>query len=285
MSPHLIGYNDLAVAAILVVLNAVLTWVLNLGLSRTILIAGVRSVVQLLLVGLVLKTVFALASPLLIAVVALAMFAMASYEIGSRQERRFAGVWGYGIGAGTTMLATLLVTVFALLGTLRPVPWYAPQVLIPLLGIILGNVMNGVSVSLNALSTAVMRERPGVEARLALGTDRYTALKPLQRSALRSGMIPIINQMSAAGVITLPGMMTGQILAGMDPLEAGKYSDPTSVSAQRRRRVGGASGNLHRDLANYRRARPPAARPVGAPVGCFARCASRLRKVRILTEP
>jgi putative ABC transport system permease protein len=52
---------------------------------------------------------------------------------------------------------------------------------------------------------------------------RYTALKPLQRSALRSGMIPIINQMSAAGVITLPGMMTGQILAGMDPLEAAKY--------------------------------------------------------------
>jgi putative ABC transport system permease protein len=223
MSPLLIGYNDLAVAAILVVLNAVLTWMLDLGLSRTILIAGVRAVVQLLLVGLVLKTVFALASPVLIAAVALAMFTMASYEISSRQERRFAGLWSYGIGAGTTMLATLFVTAFAVLGALRPNPWYAPQVLIPLLGIILGNVMNGVSVSLNALSTAITRERPAIEARLALGTDRYTALKPLQRSALRSGMIPIINQMSAAGVITLPGMMTGQILAGMDPLEAAKY--------------------------------------------------------------
>ena len=223
MSPNLLGYGDLAVAAILVALNAVLTWMLDLGLSRTILIAGMRAVVQLLLVGMVLKTVFALASPVLIAAVALAMFAMASYEIRSRQERRFAGAWGYGIGAATTMLATLLVTIFALLGTLRPVPWYAPQVLIPLLGIILGNVMNGVSVSLNALSTAITRERSAVEARLALGTDRYTALKPLQRSALRSGMIPIINQMSAAGVITLPGMMTGQILAGMDPLEAAKY--------------------------------------------------------------
>jgi putative ABC transport system permease protein len=223
VSPNLLGYGDLAVAAILVALNAVLTWMLDLGLSRTILIAGVRAVVQLLLVGMVLKTVFALASPVLIAAVALAMFALASYEIRSRQERRFAGAWGYGIGAATTMLATLLVTIFALLGTLRPVPWYAPQVLIPLLGIILGNVMNGVSVSLNALSTAITRERSAVEARLALGTDRYTALKPLQRSALRSGMIPIINQMSAAGVITLPGMMTGQILAGMDPLEAAKY--------------------------------------------------------------
>ena len=193
------------------------------ALRRTILIAGVRVIVQLLLVGLVLKTVFALASPLLIAAVALAMFAMASYEISSRQERRFAGAWGYGIGAGTTMLATVLVTAFALFGTLRPSPWYAPQILIPLLGIILGNVMNGVSVTLNAVSTAIVREQPAIEGRLALGTDRYTALKPLQRSALRSGMIPIINQMSAAGVITLPGMMTGQILAGMDPLEAAKY--------------------------------------------------------------
>jgi len=110
VSPLLIGYDDLAVAAILVVLNAVLTWMLDLGLSRIILIAGVRAVVQLLLVGLVLKTVFALASPVLIAAVALAMFAMASYEISSRQERRFAGAWGYGIGAGTTMLATLLVS-------------------------------------------------------------------------------------------------------------------------------------------------------------------------------
>jgi ABC-type iron transport system FetAB permease component len=67
-----------------VVLNAALTWVLDLGLSRTIVIAGVRAIVQFLLVGMVLKTVFALASPLLIGAVALAMFVMASYEISSR---------------------------------------------------------------------------------------------------------------------------------------------------------------------------------------------------------
>ena len=66
MSPLSVGYSDLAVAAILVVLNAALTWMLDLGLSRIILIAGVRAIVQLLLVGMVLKTVFALASPLLI---------------------------------------------------------------------------------------------------------------------------------------------------------------------------------------------------------------------------
>ena len=222
MSAPLITYPELAIAALLVIVNAILSLVLNLGIARALLVAGTRTVVQLLLVGLVLKTVFALSSPLLIGAVVLAMLLTASYEIRSRQQRRFAGIWGFGIGAGTTMLATLLVTAFALV-TLRPQPWFSPQVVIPLAGIVLGSVMNGVSISLNAFNSGIVRERAAIEARLALGANRYAALKAMQKSALRSGMIPIINEMSAAGIITLPGMMTGQILAGMAPFEAAKY--------------------------------------------------------------
>ena len=222
MNPPLLGYSDLAIGAVLVVLNAVLSLLLNLGIARDLLVAGVRVVVQLLLVGVVLKAVFALASPLAVAAVVLVMLATAAYEIHSRQQRRLAGPWGIGIGAGTTMLATLFVTAFGL-AALQPDPWFAPHVVIPLVGIVLGNVMNGVSISLNAFNTGIVRERAAIEARLALGATANAAFKPMQRSALRSGMIPIINQMSAAGIITLPGMMTGQILAGMAPFEAAKY--------------------------------------------------------------
>lgn len=222
MTAPVVGYTQLAIAATLVLLNAGLSLLLNLGLGRSLLIAGARTVAQLLLVGLLLKTVFALQSPWLIAAVVLVMLTTASYEIFSRQERRFLGLWRFGVGAATTMLATLFVTAIALV-TLRPTPWFFPQVLIPLVGIVLGSVMNGVSISLNAFNTGVVRERAAIEAQLALGVGRYDALKPMQRSALRSGMIPIINQMSAAGIITLPGMMTGQILAGMAPFEAAKY--------------------------------------------------------------
>ena len=237
-----------------------------------------RAIVQLLLVGMVLKTVFALASPLLIGAVALAMFVMASYEISTRQQRRFAGAWGYGIGAGTTMNATLLVTAFALLGTLRPVPWYAPEVLIPLLGIILGNVMNGVSVTLNALSTSITRERPAIEARLALGADRYAALKPLQRGALRSDMIPIINQMSAAGVITLPVIMSGRgIACGYGRRGGGQISDPPPVYASPAGAGLGALAAVYpRHLANHRRTRPFAARSAGAAVRWLGHRAKRV---------
>jgi putative ABC transport system permease protein len=216
------SYFDLAIGAALIVMNAGLSLLFNLGIARDLLVAGTRVVVQLLLVGLVLKTVFELASPLTIAAVLAAMLTAASYEILSRQQRRIKGAWGFGIGAGTTMVATLFVTAFGL-AALRPEPWFAPQVLIPLFGIVLGSVMNGVSISLNAFNTGIVRERAAIEARLALGASARVAFRPMQRSALRSGMIPIINQMSAAGIITLPGMMTGQILAGMAPFEAAKY--------------------------------------------------------------
>lgn len=222
MSAPLLGYGDLAAAAMLVLLNAVLSVLLSLGFERALVIAAVRAAVQLLLVGLVLRWVFELGSPLLVGGIVLAMLATASHEIASRQDRRFAGAWGFGVGAGAAMVATLFVAGFALV-SLRPDPWYAPSVVIPLVGILLGTVMNGVSISLNAFNTGVVRERAAIEARLALGADRGTALKPLQRSAIRGGMIPIVNQMSAAGIITLPGMMTGQILAGMPPYEAAKY--------------------------------------------------------------
>jgi putative ABC transport system permease protein len=87
----------------------------------------------------------------------------------------------------------------------------------------LGNVLNSASLSLDSFLGAVHRERAGIEAQLSLGTPYGEAIAPLVRDAIRRGLVPIINQMSAAGIVTLPGIMTGQILAGLDPLEAVKY--------------------------------------------------------------
>ena len=68
-----------------------------------------------------------------------------------------------------------------------------------------------------------MRERAAIEAQLALGATYTKAMSRLVRASVRRALLPILNQMAAAGVVTLPGIMTGQILAGMDPLEAAKY--------------------------------------------------------------
>ena len=120
--------------------------------------------------------------------------------------------------------ALLVVYVaFALATAIRPQPWYDPRYAISLAGIILGSVLNAGSLTLDSLLGGVGRERAAIEARLALGESFREAVAPLLREAIRRGLLPVVNQMSAAGVITLPGVMTGQILAGLDPLEAVKY--------------------------------------------------------------
>ena len=214
---------DLGLAAMLVLLNGGLSIALRLGLERRLAIATLRMVVQLALVGLVLTTLFRLVSPGWTALAALVMVLVAGREIMARQERRLRGAWGYGLGTGTMLVAATLVTVFALTTQVSPEPWYHPRYALPLLGMILGNTMTGISLGLQTLSTTLVRERIAVEARLMLGATRQVALEHALREALRSALMPIINAMAAAGLVALPGMMTGQILAGVEPVEAVKY--------------------------------------------------------------
>ena len=218
-----LGYGDIALAAVLIGLNAVLFIWLRLRLERQLVIAALRMLVQLSLLALVLKTLFELASPIYTGLAALAMVLFAGYEVLGRQQRRLAGWWGYGVGASSILFAGTIVTVFALTTQVRPDPWYHPQFALPLLGIILGNTMTGVALGLDTLSTRVARERPAIDAMLALGATRRAAFRPFVREAMRSGLIPILNAMSAAGLVSIPGMMTGQILSGVDPIEAVKY--------------------------------------------------------------
>jgi putative ABC transport system permease protein len=88
---------------------------------------------------------------------------------------------------------------------------------------ILGNTMTGISLGLDTLTRTVKRERPAIEARIALGHSRRQALLEPVRDALKTGSMPIVNAMAASGIVSLPGMMTGQILAGVEPVEAVKY--------------------------------------------------------------
>ncbi len=216
-------YFDLALAAIFLVINGALSIWLQLGLERKLLIASLRMIVQLVLVGVLLKSLFSILSPWLTILVALFMVGFAGREVWARQDRRLSGVWGFGIGTSAMAFAGAGITVIALTTMIGPDPWWTPRFALPLLGMVLGNTMTGISLALDTLHTSVIRERPAIEARLLLGSDRWSALRPVMRRALRSGFMPIINSMAATGIVSLPGMMTGQILSGVDPNEAVKY--------------------------------------------------------------
>jgi len=214
---------DLTLAAGLVLALAALSWRMQLGLGKQLLIAGTRTVVQLLLIGLVLKTLFANVDLLWVAGISLVMLLAAGREVMARQQRRFTGWWGFGMGTGAMFISSFAITVLALGTMVGTDPWYDPQYAIPLLGMLLGNTMSGIALALDRLTTTAWQQRAIIEQRLMLGATRLEAIVEIRREATRSGMMPIINAMAAAGLVSLPGMMTGQILAGSPPLEAVKY--------------------------------------------------------------
>jgi putative ABC transport system permease protein len=218
-----LDWTDLGLAAVLILLNGALSIWLGLRLERQFLIAAARMCVQLGLMGLVLKALFELVSPALTGLAVLVMILFAGREVMGRQERRFQGVWAYGLGTVSVLFAGTLVTLFALATQVQPTPWYDPRYAIPLLGMIMGNTMTGIAVGLNTLTGQIGRDRAAIETMLALGETRGAAFRPLVRAAVRNGLIPIVNAMAAAGVVSLPGMMTGQILSGVEPIEAIKY--------------------------------------------------------------
>jgi len=215
--------TDLVIAAVLVGLLALLSLRLQTGISVQLLVAAARTAIQLSLIGLVLKVLFANVHLGWVTLMAVFMLLVAGREVMARQERRFKGWWGYAVGTFSMFLSSFTVTVFALVVILGDSPWYTPQYAIPLLGMLLGNTMNGISISMDRLTHAAWEQRSVIEARLMLGERWDEAISEIRRQAIRSGMIPIINAMAAAGIISLPGMMTGQILAGAAPVDAVKY--------------------------------------------------------------
>ena len=223
MNTIVLTATDLGMAALLVLALAITTLVLNLGVTRSILIAAARTVIQLLLVGLVLEVVFAKTSLWWVGGIFIFMLSIASWEVRARQRRGFKGTWGWGLGGLSIILSSFVVTLLTLLAIVQPTPWYDPRYAIPLLGMMMGNTMTAIALALDRIGESAWLEKGAIEAQLCLGKSSNEAMAPIKREAARIGLLPIINSMAAAGVVSLPGMMTGQILAGNPPGEAVKY--------------------------------------------------------------
>lgn len=218
-----ITLTGLAAASLLLVISGAISFAFRLGLERSLAVAALRMVVQLAIMALVLKFVFEVNAPLWTSLFALAMLMAAGYEAATRQTRRISGWESLALGAGAPFVSGLAATVFATTAVIGNDPWYAPQFLLPILGMMMGNALAGVSLVLDNVTDGAMRERAVIEARLALGASRFEALSSVMGRAIKSGLMPILTAMAAAGIVSLPGMMTGQILAGVSPVQAAKY--------------------------------------------------------------
>jgi putative ABC transport system permease protein len=216
-----LGPVDLLIGAGLVLVAGIVSLILGLGLEKRLAIAALRTTVQLFLVGYLLVFIFEATSPLLILVVVLLMTLAASRAAVQRPSRAYRGIY---LQTFLTLLVTGSATTAAVTQVVIGVePWYQPQYVIPLLGMVFGNSLTGVSLCLDHLLETLDERRDRIEMALALGATAWESARDSLRDAVRRGMIPIINSMMVAGIVSLPGMMTGQILAGADPLTAVAY--------------------------------------------------------------
>ena len=217
-----ITFWQVGLAALLILINAVISIALQLKLERTLAIASLRTVVQLMLVGLVLEWVFRFDRWYVVLGLGTVMTLIAGYTAASRNKHRFDGIWWNCIVS--VWASAWLVTAFALFAVFQGTEkWYQPQYAIPLLGMVLGNTLNGITLGLNTLTEALVNRRDHVESLLAIGATRWEAARQPVRHAVTTGMIPIVNAMMIVGLVSLPGMMTGQLVSGMAPLQAVKY--------------------------------------------------------------
>lgn len=214
---------DLMLASGLIVLLSILSLLLNLGLEKKMILFSIRMTVQLLFIGLVLKFLFEQSNPYFVILLSILMLSIAGVEVQARQKKKIKGIAGFGIGTIAMFVSSFSITLLALLVIIRVDPWYTPQYAIPLLGMMLGNTMSGIALATDRLTTSLYEHREIVEQRLLLGQKWQEASSDIRRDCMRTGMIPIINAMAAAGIVSLPGMMTGQILGGTPPVEAVKY--------------------------------------------------------------
>jgi putative ABC transport system permease protein len=215
------SWLQLGLSAGLVLVAVGLSAARGLGLERDLLVAMLRTFIQLLAIGQILGLVFASASPAVVSAILLLMVGIAAWTVAGRQRRPTSQLRAIVLvsllaGCGLTlMLATQLI--------LRIRPWYNPYYLIPLMGMVIGNSLNSATLAVERLDSDLRSGRDQVEALLALGaTSRQAAAVPM-RGAMKAAMLPIINSMMVVGIVSLPGMMTGQILGGNTPMMAIKY--------------------------------------------------------------
>jgi len=201
-------------ALALVGVAAFISWRQKVGLGKDMLTAVIRAFVQLIAIGYILEFIFAARGPYWILLVVTVMVAVAGYTAGQR---------GRGVPR-STLVATASVScgAFATIGTLLllGVFPFEPRYIIPIAGMIVGNAMVVSGLVMGRLRDEIHSQKLRIETALALGAAHHQAVGGQRKRALTAGMSPIVDNTKTVGLISLPGAMTGMILAGAPALEA-----------------------------------------------------------------
>jgi len=208
---------SLTLASSLVLISIFVSYYQKLGIEKEIVIGTIRAVVQLAIVGYILHYIFAADNALF----TLAMVSLMIVVAGNNASKRGKGIPNvfYFITFSIAISATLTISLLILFGNIH----FRPQEVIPVSGMIIGNAMVASGLAVSRLKDEIKNKSEEIEAYLSLGATSRQAAQKVIKTAIKTGMIPTVDSMKTLGIVQLPGMMTGLILGGVDPINAVKY--------------------------------------------------------------
>lgn len=212
-----ISISSLLMASSLVLLSLLFSYYQKLKLEKETIISVVRAVVQLILVGYILEYIFGQENPVFTTLLLVFMTFNAAYNAAKRGKNIRNGVLISFSSIAIAAFITLAILLFS--GALR----YEPFQIIPVSGMIISNAMIALGLCYKQLTANFINKREEVEIKLSLGADILPSSMEIIRDSIRTGMLPTIDSAKTLGIVSLPGMMTGLILAGVSPIEAIRY--------------------------------------------------------------
>lgn len=220
--PRNVSPKAVALGSCLILVNAAISLSLSLGLEFYLIIATIRCVVQLGVLGyVILVPIFTTPYWFVVVSYAVVMCLVGAAEASSRPAYSFK--WMFLQILACTVVSPVIFVSFALLVLIRTNPWWEPRYFIPLLGMLLGNCISGMSVGLSALLEELSTGKDRIELLMYYGATRWEAGRDTIARCIKLAMTPILNQMSVVGIVSIPGMMTGSILGGTSPEQAARY--------------------------------------------------------------
>jgi len=215
-------FPDVVVSLSLILLSLGLLKWFKIGLEKLLLLGTLRTFLQLAFMGYVLTFFFNQQHWSFMVILVLVMTLIASWEGYHRQKEH--AIPGYFLIIFVSLLVTVIIVLGAILGfILRTKPWYYPYAMIPLAGMVIGNALTSITLSVNRFLGEMEHRENEIETFLALGAPFKAVVEAPMRVAIKAALLPAINSMMMVGLVQLPGVMTGQILAGVDPLVAIRY--------------------------------------------------------------
>jgi len=209
--------TSLVIASTLIIIPIFISYKEHLGLEKEIIISVLRAVIQLAIVGYVLDVIFGLENPIFTIVLVLIMLINAAINTKKRGEgiRNVVKISFVSMFLGTSVTMVVLV----ISGALK----FVPNEIIPVAGMVISNAMVAIGLSYRNLNNSFKSRREEVEVKLSLGADIKDAVSGILRESIKIAIIPTLDSAKTLGIVSLPGMMTGLILAGASPLMAIKF--------------------------------------------------------------